>query len=84
MLATDAQLVTSSSKSIRSQQKRRRSIIEDRRQRISENFNGSNGVAQDTGMPAQPEPTEEELRASFDDWMKIVADNVTLTLSSLN
>ena len=73
-------MLATSSKNIRTQQKRRRSIIEDRRQRISENFNGTNGVSHDTSMPAQSEPTEEELRASFDEWMKIVADNVNLNL----
>lgn len=42
---------------------RRLSIISDRRQRISESFSGQNG-------------NSEELKKSFDEWMKIVADNV--------
>lgn len=42
---------------------RRQSIISDRRQRISESFSSQN-------------ENPEELKKSFDEWMKIVADNV--------
>lgn len=42
----------------------RQSIISDRRQRISESFSTENG-------------NSEELKKSFDEWMKIVADNVS-------
>ena len=42
---------------------RRQSIISDRRQRISESFSDQN-------------ESSDELKKSFDEWMKIVADNV--------
>lgn len=56
-------------------QKRRRSIIEDRRTRLSE----TPTLCAQSPAPQEPAPvSEEELRQSFDEWMKIVADNASL------
>ncbi len=66
-------------KGLKAQQKRRRSIIEDRRERLSESFQafpGASAPSRDTDSTAPRDLSQAELRDSFDEWMKIVADNV--------
>lgn len=67
-------------KGLKAQQKRRRSIIEDRRERLSESFQASPGASAllttDPESSIPRELSQAELRDSFDEWMKIVADNV--------
>ena len=64
----------------RTDTKRRRSVVEEKRQRMSEGHVISNSVLPITPrVQQQTQPlSEEELRRSFDEWMKIVADNVAL------
>ena len=56
---------------------RRKSIIEDRRERISDTFHVS--TDQPSAAALTTALTQDELKRSFDEWMKIVADNVNFS-----
>ena len=71
--------VRSRIKDIQKDQKRRRSILEDRRQRLSETVSVS--LTQSPGTETPKTLSEAELRHSFDEWMKVVADNVIMFFS---
>ena len=71
--------VSSRIKDIQKDQRRRHSIIEDRRQRLSDSIPSSltqSPISTLSGHEAPKTLSEQELQSSFDEWMKIVADNV--------
>lgn len=57
--------------------KRRKSFVEDRLRRASTVFSPAKKTSA-VSTPGRPVLSEEELRRSFEEWMKIAADNVGL------